>query len=59
MDTLIYQKITMTDGVTHIIGSGKISRIGLKSNYVFKTGLNGIDYAINVDNQRAYKILGQ
>ena len=37
----------------------RYERVSSNEELVIKTGLNGIDYAINVDNQRAYKILGQ
>ena len=57
MDTMNYSKVEMTDGTSYILSNAKMSRSGIKSNHVEKTGVNGVQYIINICNKRAYKAI--
>ena len=51
-----YSKVTMTDGQVHTISSSKMPLSGMKKNHVVKESVNGIQYIVNVNNGRAYRI---
>ena len=56
MNTMNYSKVTMTDSQIYTVSSHKMPLSGMKKNHIVKESVNGIQYIVNVNNGRAYRI---